>query len=66
MHTLRPASSVSPAFVYGYLTIVAKEPDHIKTTMLSPFHELMEGGEQYGWTAKRAYDTAWLPHLQQG
>ena len=38
----------SMAFINGYITVMAKEPEHIKSRMLLHLQELMEDGEAYG------------------
>ena len=55
----------SMAFVDGYITVMSREPPHIKVLMLSHLQELMEDGEHYGWPVVRAYHATWL-HVEQG
>ena len=53
-------------FVDGYFTFVmVKQPEYLKTKMLSHIHELMDDEENYRWLAVRAYHAAWLQHLEQ-
>ena len=40
----------SMAFVDGYLTVMAREPPHIKYIMLNHLQELMEDSEWYRWS----------------
>ena len=39
----------SMAFIGGYITVMAREPEHVKSKMLLHFQELMEDREAYGW-----------------
>ena len=56
----------SMIFVDWYLTVVSREPSHIKALILDHLQELMEDHEHYGWPLVRVYHTAWLQHMEQG
>ena len=44
---------------------MAKEPEKIKTRMLTHLQEIMEDGQYYGWLVVKSYHMAWLQHLVQ-
>ena len=54
----------SMVFVNGYITVMAREPEHIKYRVLLHPQELMEDGEAYSSEAVRSYHAAWLQHLE--
>ena len=56
----------SMAFVDGYLTVMAKELEHIRVKIIIHLQALMEYDDDYGWLAVRAYHAAWLQILEQG
>ena len=56
----------SIAFMNGYISVMAREPEHVKSRILLHLQELMEDGEAYGWEGVCSYHVAWLEHLEQG
>ena len=56
----------SMAFVNGYLTVMAREPEQVTCKMLLHLQELMEDEEAYSWPAVRSDHVGWLQHLEQG
>ena len=56
----------SMAFVNSYLTVMFREPPHIKALMLNHLQELIEEVEHYGWPMVRAYHATWLQHIEHG
>ena len=56
----------SIAFINGYITVMSKEPPHIKALRLTHLQEHIENGVHYRWPAVRAYHVAWIQHIEQG
>ena len=56
----------SMTFVNGYITVMAKESEHVKSRMLVHLQELMEDGEANGWDVVHSYHMVWLQHLVHG
>ena len=54
------------AFINGYLNVMAREMDYVKSNMLGHLQELMEDGESYSSPIIHSYHAAWLQHLEQG
>ena len=53
----------SITFINGYITMMAKEPELIKSRMLLHLQELMEHREGYGWEAVHSFHVVCL-HLE--
>ena len=51
-------------FVNEYLTVMAEEPEEVKSEMQWHRQELIEDAEVYGWKCIRFYHTAWLRQLE--
>ena len=57
---------ISVLFDNRYLTVMAEEPEEVKSHMLWHLQELMEDAIAYGWMCVRLYQAARLQQLGLG